>query len=107
MSNQRFSFLRVLSSPKTSNPDVWVATCLETGYVAAGHTYEEARDQMLEILRGEVMFARKNNNMGGLFRPIPQELIDRWEAAIRDNPPEELSLFPDQDGTEVEMARAA
>ena len=96
-------FLRVLIEPSGTKKGVWVAHCLETGYVATGNSDAGARDQMLGILREEVSYARKHNNMGAIFRksPIPQDLLDRWETAIREHPPKEVALFP---GTDVELA---
>jgi predicted RNase H-like HicB family nuclease len=98
-------FLRVLFDYKETKQR-WVGECLETGNVSTGSTFEEARDEMLTVLRFEVSFAREQNNFKALFRNVPAELVHRWEAAIRDSKPEEVPLFP-EGGTEVELARAA
>ena len=103
--SQQDGFLRVLIEPKEKRQLVWIATCLETGYVASGDTCEAARDEMLSILREEYLYAKKHNNLRALFRStaVPQTLLDRWEKAIRENPPKFISLFPE--GTQsVELA---
>ncbi len=33
--------LRVLLEPRKNDPNIWVATCLETGFVATGLGYDE------------------------------------------------------------------
>ena len=100
-------FLRVLIAPKEKEPSVWIAHCLETGNVASAHSYAAVREMILDVLREEILYARKFNNIKAVFRsPIPQDLIDRWNEITRDNPPEEVALFADG-GPEVEMARAA
>jgi hypothetical protein len=90
-------FLRVLLEPKEKRGTaVWIATCLETGYVASGSTADRARDEMLAVLREEYTYAKKHNNLRALFRSsaIPQSLLDRWKDAIRVAPPETVLLFP-------------
>jgi hypothetical protein len=95
--SQGDGFLRVLLEPKEKRGlTVWIATCLETGYVASGKTADRARDEMLAVLREEYTYAKKHNNLRALFRSaaIPQSLLDRWKDAIRVTPPQTVLLFP-------------
>lgn len=94
--SQQDGFLRVLIEPKEKRQLVWIATCLETGYVASGNSCEIARDEMLSILREEYLYAKEHNNLRALFRTtiVPQTLLDRWEKAIRENPPEVYLALP-------------
>jgi len=104
--SQQDGFLRVLIEPKEKQGAfVWIATCLETGFIASARDRDGARDEMLSILREEYLYAKKHNNLRALFRTtaVPQTLLDRWEKAIRENPPKFISLFPE--GTQsVELA---
>lgn len=93
VSDNASRFLRVLIEPKKTDPRVWIATCLETGYVASGVGCQSARDQMLEILRAEWSYALQHNKLNQFFRVIPKSLEDRWEAVTRDNPPKRIRLF--------------
>lgn len=97
---------RVLITPKKDQSGIWVAHCLETGYVTSAYSFDRARDMMLNVLREEYLFARKHNNMNSLFRPIPQELLDQWEEVTNELGVEQVSLFP-EGAQEVEVARAA
>ena len=107
MASESATFLRVLIDTKDQEGKVWIARCLETGNVTSANSYDRVREMILDILRGEVLYARKYNNIKALFRsPIPQDLLDRWNEITRDHPPEEVALFP-QGAPEVEMARAA
>lgn len=98
------SFFRVLIEPK-ANTEKWIARCIDTGFVTAGGGFDTARDQMLDMLRTEVTYARDTNNIKALFRTVPASLEKRWEELTRDNPPEAIPLFPES-GTAVELAKA-
>ena len=95
--SRRDSFLRVLIEPKEKKELVWIATCLETGYVASGKTPSGARDEMFEILRHGYLYAVEHNNMRAFYRStaIPQDLLDRWKDAIRGKRPKRIPLFPE------------
>ncbi len=95
--SQQDGFLRVLIEPKEKDGVVWIATCLETGYVASGRDWDGARDEMLSVLREEYLYAQKHNNLRALFRTtaIPQTLLDRWKDAISVKPPKRVPLFPE------------
>jgi len=96
--SQQDGFLRVLIEPKEKQALVWIATCLETGYVASANSCEAARDEMLSVLREEYVYARRHNNLRAFFRStaVPQELLDRWKDAISDEPAKRIPLFPEE-----------
>lgn len=86
--------LRVLLEPRLSDPNIWVATCLETGYIATGLGYDEAREAILTTLRNEVLYAQGNSRKLTTRSPIPVELENRWNKATSKHPPERIPLFP-------------
>jgi hypothetical protein len=90
------SILRVLLEPREKDHNIWIATCLETGYVATGLGYAEARENILEILRNEVTYAAENGRKLTLQSPIPAVLEQKWEAVISERPPETIPLFSQQ-----------
>lgn len=45
--------------PRENDQNIWVATCLETGYVVTGLGYEEAKENALEVLRTETIYAQR------------------------------------------------
>jgi hypothetical protein len=102
------SFFRILVEPK-GNTDKFVARCLDTGFVSVGKSYESAAEQMLDILRTEIVHALKTNNVSSLFRPVPQNLQQRWEELTREYPPKTVSIFPEggQYASVAEAPRAA
>jgi hypothetical protein len=89
------SILRVLLEPRPNDPNIWVATCLETGYIATGLGYNEARENIFELLRNEVIYAAENNRKLTRRSPIPAVLERKWEAVISEHPAETVQLFPE------------
>lgn len=87
--------LRVLLEPRQSDPNIWVANCLETGFVTTGLGYDEAREGILEILRTEVLYAGEHGRKLRTRSPIPANLEARWEAVIREYPAQTIPLFPE------------
>jgi hypothetical protein len=86
--------LRVLIESRPHDPDVWVAECLETGFVATGLGYNEAREGILEILRTETKYAHENGRTLTGRMPVPTVLEERWETVTRDHPAQTIPLFP-------------
>jgi len=85
--------LRVLVEPRPHDPDIWVAECLETGYIATGLGYSEAREGILEILRAEIAAADEAGRVFAQAR-VPDDLERRWEAVTREHPAQSVPLFP-------------
>ena len=86
---------RVLLEPRQSEPNIWVAECLETGFIATGVGYDEAREGILETLRREAVYARENGRSLAR-RPTPVDLEERWETVTRGHPPTTIELFPEE-----------
>lgn len=86
--------LRVLLEPRQSDPDIWVARCLETGDITTGLGYEEAREGILDILRTEATYAAGQSRGLDVSTSIPAELEAKWKAITRERPPETVELFP-------------
>lgn len=86
--------LRVLISPRQSDPRIWVAQCLETGFVTTGVGHDEAQEGILEVLRTETAYAQENGVALARVSPIPAELEQEWELVTRDHPPQTFQLFP-------------
>ena len=86
--------LRVLLEPRQSDPNIWVANCLETGYVTTGLGYDEARESILDVLRSEYLYAGEHNRKLKTRSPIPANLEAKWEAVTREYPPQTIPLFP-------------
>ena len=79
---------------KRVRPNIWVATCLETGYIATGLGYNEARDNVLNVLRTETIYAQENGRKLRTRSPIPAVLEKKWETVTREHPPQTIPLFP-------------
>jgi hypothetical protein len=90
----RENVLRVLMEPRDSDPNIWVATSLETGYVATGLGYDEAKENILEALRTETLYAQENGRKLKARSPIPAVLEKKWETVTSEHPPESIDLFP-------------
>ena len=86
--------IRVLLEPRQSDQNIWVATCLETGYITTGLGYDEARESILETLRIEITYARGNGRQLRTRSPIPAVLENKWETVTSEHPPERIQLFP-------------
>lgn len=86
--------LRVLLEPRKNDPNIWVATCLETGYVCTGLGYDEARENILDLLRTEVTYANENGKKLATRATIPPVLEQKWKIATREYPPITQPLFP-------------
>lgn len=92
-SEKATAVLRVLLEPRSDDPNIWVATCLETRYVATGLGYAEARENILDILRNEIVYATENERKMTLRLPVPNDLERKWEAAISEHPAETIPIF--------------
>jgi len=88
------TILRVLLEPRENNPNIWVATCLETGYVSTGLGYDEARDNVLDLLRTEVTYAHENGRKLRTRATIPPVLEQKWKTVTSEHPPITQPLFP-------------
>ena len=88
------STLRVLLEPRQSDPNIWVANCLETGFITTGLGYDEARKSILEVLRTEILYARENGKKLRTRSPIPAVLEKKWETVTSEHPAESINLFP-------------
>ena len=86
------SILRVLLEPRASDTSIWIATCLETGYVLNGRGLLEAREAILEALRDDAN--EHDGDLAHAYRPVSAELEAKWENAVREYSPEEIELFP-------------
>ena len=86
--------LRVLMEPRENDLNIWIATCLETGYIATGLGYDEAKQNMLEALRTETLYAQENGRKLKTRSPIPAVLEKKWETVTSEHPPERIQLFP-------------
>ena len=82
--------------PREGDPNIWIASCLETGYVTSGLGYAEAKENMLEVLRTETLYAQENGRKLRTKSPIPAALEKKWETVTRDNPPQTVLLFPEE-----------
>jgi hypothetical protein len=80
--------------PRENDLNIWIATCLETGYIATGLGYDEAKKSMLEALRTETLYAQENGRKLKTRSPIPAVLEKKWETVTSEHPPESLDLFP-------------
>ena len=80
--------------PRESDQNIWVATCLETGYIATGLGYDEAKKSILEALRTETVYAQENGRKLKPRSPIPAVLEKKWETVTSEHPPESVDLFP-------------
>jgi hypothetical protein len=92
-SEQSTSVLRVLLEPREKDHNIWIATCLETGYVATGLGYAEARENIFEVLRNEVTYATENGRRITVRSVVPDLLEKKWEKVISEHPPETIPLF--------------
>ena len=90
----RENTLRVLLEPRENDLNIWISTCLETGYVATGLGYDEAKTNMLEALRTETLYAQENGRNLKTRSPIPAVLEKKWETVTSEHPPESIDLFP-------------
>ncbi len=88
------STLRVLLEPRQSDPNIWVANCLETGFVTTGLGYDEARESILEVLRTEILYARGNGKRLRTRSTISAALEKKWKTVTSEHPPESINLFP-------------
>src|SRR5229473_7596163 len=80
--------------PREKDQNIWVATCLETGYIATGLGYDEARENVLNVLRTETIYAQENGRKLRTRSPIPAVLEKKWETVTSERPPESIDLFP-------------
>jgi hypothetical protein len=80
--------------PRENDLNIWIATCLETGYIATGLGYDEAKKNILETLRTETLYAQENGRKLKLRSPIPAVLEKKWETVTSEHPPESIDLFP-------------
>jgi hypothetical protein len=88
------TILRVLLEPRENDQNIWVATCLENGYVCTGLGYDEARDNILDLLRTEVIYANENGRKLGTRAQVPPVLEQKWKIATSEHPPTTQPLFP-------------
>jgi len=88
------TIFRVLLETRGNDPNIWVATCLENGYVATGLGYDEARDNIIDLLRTEVIYANENGRKLGTRATIPSALEQKWKIATSEYPPTTQPLFP-------------
>jgi hypothetical protein len=86
--------IRVILEPRTSDPNIWVARCLETGDVTTGLGYEEAREGILDILRTESRHAADQGRSLDFIEHVPAELESKWKAVTSERAPEIVQLFP-------------
>jgi hypothetical protein len=80
--------------PRENDLNIWVSTCLETGYVVTGLGYDEAKRNILEVLRTETLYAQENGRELKARSPIPPVLEKKWETVTSEHPPESVDLFP-------------
>lgn len=80
--------------PREADLNIWVATCLETGFIATGLGYDEAKENILEALRTETLYAQENGRKLKVRSPIPAVLEKKWETVTSEHPPESIDLFP-------------
>ena len=90
----RENTLRVLMEPRENDLNIWISTCLETGYITTGLGYDEAKENMLEALRTETLYAQENGRKLKTRSPIPAVLEKKWETVTSERPPESIDLFP-------------
>lgn len=88
------TFLRVLLEPRTNDQNIWVATCLENGYIATGLGYDEARDNILDLLRTEYIYANENGRKLETRANVSPVLEQKWKIATSEHPPITQPLFP-------------
>jgi len=73
---------------------LYVAHCLELDIVATGETAEEARRDVVDLIRAQVAYAFAHDNLDHLYRPAP---ADVWREfySCRGESQEEFSIEPE------------
>jgi predicted RNase H-like HicB family nuclease len=59
----------------------YTAYCLETGIVTSADSQEEAMIRMQKLILWQVEFALKNNRLGAIYHPAPDEVFEKYRAA--------------------------
>jgi predicted RNase H-like HicB family nuclease len=76
-------YLRVLGYKK--NRSIWAAHSLETDIVGYGRTFEEALNNLTELIEIQVGFAFFKGEPALLDRPAPIEIIETYNHLFRSN----------------------
>lgn len=72
-------FLRVLGYKEDGQ---WVAHCLEVDIIGTGHSYEVAKEDMIEALKAQYSFAQSKNDPGLMWHPAAHYYFVAWEKAL-------------------------
>jgi hypothetical protein len=51
----------------------WVANCLQMDLVATGNTEREVENDIIDLIKCQVVYAFQNDNLGFIFKPAPAE----------------------------------
>ncbi len=58
----------------------YVAHCLQMDIVATAASQDQVVEDMIDLVRAQIDFAIKNDNLENIFRPAPPEV---WELLMR------------------------
>ncbi len=61
----------------------WVAHCLEMDIVATNTTAKKAEDDIIDLIKTQVIYAVENNNFDNLFKSAPPEAWSQLRDAHR------------------------
>ena len=53
--------------------DYFLAHCLELDIVATSDSISDVKDDILSLIKTQIEYAFRNNNLDNLFKPAPQE----------------------------------
>lgn len=60
--------------------DLWIAHCLELDLVTESPSLEEVQQDIVSIIKRQVSYCIKNDNMENLFRNAPKEVWEEFRA---------------------------
>ncbi len=59
----------------------WVAHCLQMDLVATANSNREVEDNIIDLIKCQVIFAFQNDNLGFIFKPAPPEEWAKLQTA--------------------------
>jgi hypothetical protein len=62
--------------------DLFVAHCLELDIVATGSTLIEAKTSIIDLIRAQLDYAFRNDNLDNLYRPAPREVWQEFYSCL-------------------------